>query len=897
MAWLARVSAFVSLVLIAAPAFAETDAEKEARIQAAVDLCDQEAAVPLDPEATAPPIQFSELFVPFDQEVFEKRAATCREAMVGAPDKKRLRLQYLRTAIPARIDIPQMVPDLRALAATGSAEARFLLYILYGERQASAENDITRAEAIHALTAAAEAGHQNALEQALREYRFGPNVLRDPARAAHFAEGLMNLPRQGPHFAGKGEEAARERGRWTLGWVLVMDGGFDDERRAAGFAIVKEIYDSGDQSMLVPYLTALRYGRGTVQDAAQARALAEQAVAEGRVAAVSVLAGMLAEGEGGPADGKRALALLTSEIGQKDFGAKEVLAGLYLDNRYTGRRPREAARLLAAGYIESLVRAAALFTDYDVMIDGATRYETRLAMAAEVGEPGAAMALVRLKFSNHPDFGNDDSGARAILARLAAAGDREAALMLVETQFGDLGTSSFNPRPRGDAMPDEEARAVVEAGIADGMASAYRVKGRLQRVGVVFPQDDAAATKALLDAAERGDVAAMILVGDAYGDGLGIAENHRERLRWWREAAARGALAAREKLANAFVFDSFDKLMTLREGVTERVALYNNSGAGFVTSSGPVQLMGMFSGGRAMDAGTSPMASAVMDAFRVAPAGLAEEKLVPLIRVIPDAIRIEIERQLKAAEFFSGTPDGNFGPDVRQALADWVDAMGPLPDVDPSDAGGTTAPVAAGPLPMELVDRVRDRVFTAAMKKKMTDAERTAVIAQINALAAYGDLPARWVLVRNYHQSGAIRQGVSPAEVTRYGLDILVTRPEGVEKPDFEFIFDVTAMMDEGTIDQFGAALVNAVRDDERLRDPLTLGAIMQQMIFAPGACDSVLKAIETLKIADGGDDGCGEGARSAIIAFAKSSGAANVDSAARQAAAQTLAELDAGAN
>ena len=333
------------------------------------------------------------------------------------------------------------------------------------------------------------------------------------------------------------------------------------------------------------------------------------------------------------------------------------------------------------------------------------------------------------------------------------------------------------------------------------------------------------------------------------------------------------------------------------EVVTERVALYNNSGAGFVTSSGPVQLMGMFSGGRAMDAGTSPMASAVMDAFRVAPAGLAEEKLVPLIRVIPDAIRIEIERQLKAAEFFSGTPDGNFGPDVRQALADWVDAMGPLPDVDPSDAGGTTAPVAAGPLPMELVDRVRDRVFTAAMKKEMTDAERTAVIAQINALAAYGDLPARWVLVRNYHQSGAIRQGVSPAEVTRYGLDILVTRPEGVEKPDFEFIFDVTAMMDEGTIDQFGAALVNAVRDDERLRDPLTLGAIMQQMIFAPGACDSVLKAIETLKIADGGDDGCGEVARSAIIAFAKSSGAANVDSAARQAAAQTLAELDAGAN
>jgi hypothetical protein len=302
----------------------------------------------------------------------------------------------------------------------------------------------------------------------------------------------------------------------------------------------------------------------------------------------------------------------------------------------------------------------------------------------------------------------------------------------------------------------------------------------------------------------------------------------------------------------------------------------------------------MFSGGRAMDAGTGPLASAVMDAFRVAPAGLADEKLVPLIRVIPDAIRIEIETQLKDGGFFSGTPDGNFGPDVRQALADWVDATGPLPDIKDSGQNEVVAP--AGTLPAELVDRVRDRVFTAAMKKDMTDAERTTVIEQINVLAAYGDLPARWVLVRNYHQSQAIRQGVLPAEVTRYGLDILVTRPEGVEKPEFEFIFDVTAM-DEGTIDQFGTAVVNAVRDDQRLHDPLTLGSIMQQMIFAPGACDSVLKAIATEKIAGGGGYGCDDVSRSAIIAFAESAGAAKVDSAAREAAALELARLDAEAN
>ena len=48
--------------------------------------------------------------------------------------------------------------------------------------------------------------------------------------------------------------------------------------------------------------------------------------------------------------------------------------------------------------------------------------------------------------------------------------------------------------------------------------------------------------------------------------------------RWWREAARKGSLEARLKIASAFTFDFSDRLLTLREGVTERVALYNNSG-------------------------------------------------------------------------------------------------------------------------------------------------------------------------------------------------------------------------------------------------------------------------------------------------------------------------------
>ena len=89
---------------------------------------------------------------------------------------------------------------------------------------------------------------------------------------------------------------------------------------------------------------------------------------------------------------------------------------------------------------------------------------------------------------------------------------------------------------------------LVDKGIADGMASAWRVKGKLLRVGVVYPQDDAAATAAFVEAAKLGDVEAMILAGEAYDDGLGVKEDPRERLRWWREAARLGSIEARENL-------------------------------------------------------------------------------------------------------------------------------------------------------------------------------------------------------------------------------------------------------------------------------------------------------------------------------------------------------------
>ena len=47
--------------------------------------------------------------------------------------------------------------------------------------------------------------------------------------------------------------------------------------------------------------------------------------------------------------------------------------------------------------------------------------------------------------------------------------------------------------------------------------------------------------------------------------------------------------------------------------------------------------------------------------------------------------------------------------------------------------------------------------------------------------------------------------------------------------------------------------MISAIRDDKRLQDPLVLGGILKQFIFAPGACDAVLASAKRA-----GDRHCG---------------------------------------
>jgi len=109
-------------------------------------------------------------------------------------------------------------------------------------------------------------------------------------------------------------------------------------------------------------------------------------------------------------------------------------------------------------------------------------------------------------------------------------------------------------------VDDARARQLVEAAARDGdvlgrmwLARAYS-RGRMS-----LPRDEARAkamAAIVVDAvrrqADRGSAEAQFLVGTAFDEGLGVAEDPAAAVEWFRKAAAQGHTLAEHNLGNAF---------------------------------------------------------------------------------------------------------------------------------------------------------------------------------------------------------------------------------------------------------------------------------------------------------------------------------------------------------
>ncbi|MDB5551629.1 MAG: hypothetical protein JWL86_1613, partial [Rhizobium sp.] len=745
----------VSLWSISSSAFAQAAnddsarKEREARdIAIAVEACDKGATAPLDFTAKAPPVQYFELFpVDFDKAKLKALQEKCQQAWIGAPKEKRLHLQWLRTTMAiAESNLQLLTPQVRKLADDGSAEAQYLLYQLFRLNPGSAESsmmEISRDEAWAALNKAAEQGHMVAIQDMMIAYRGSTMAKRDLKQVVKWARRLEGAPPQGIEMTDY-DVKTRARMPVMIAWTTLEEDGFSATENRAAFRIVEADMKSGgeDASWSTEVVVkSLRVGRGTRKDPVRAREILETGTKTDK-RMIPILADMLAKGEGGPADGKRALEMVRAPDMKDNGAAMSVLGNILLSGKIVGYRPQEAIQALAKSYLpEDRVRLATLLLDYSPRLERPEPLIDGLRRQADAGDSEAAIALAKLKLSSNSQF-SDEAGARALVKPLADEGNREALWLYASTQYSNLGSTSYRPMRQEGGLSDAELMALIEDGINKGEAEAFLLKSKCLRAGVLYPQDDRGATDMLIQAAERDNIKALLLLGDAYSDGKGVRKDNRKRLEAWRKAARLGSLAAKKRITDAFTFDSFDRLMTLEEGITWRIALYNDGygrrwdGLGIASeNAAEMEFMGLFMG-RAMEAGTDAVAEAIMNAFRQAPAGLDENNLVGLGKAFPPEIKVAIEKRLSRDGFLKGEPEGYWGPDVRKALADWVEGQAPAvqeASADVSVDADQPAQEAAELLSKRTVGRAWDEIrrqFNAAKN----DRQKRAALGKVNTL-------------------------------------------------------------------------------------------------------------------------------------------------------------------
>ncbi len=121
-----------------------------------------------------------------------------------------------------------------------------------------------------------------------------------------------------------------------------------------------------------PYATALRYGRGIAAGPRQWRAAPRGGGRQRQRPRPRHPRRDAGRGRGRPGrrQARDRAPHQPARRARRPTRRGRSLAALYLDNRYTGRRPREALRLLAgSGDIDARIRAAGLFMDYDEKLE------------------------------------------------------------------------------------------------------------------------------------------------------------------------------------------------------------------------------------------------------------------------------------------------------------------------------------------------------------------------------------------------------------------------------------------------------------------------------------------------------------------------------------------------
>lgn len=337
-------------------------------------------------------------------------AASCRQAM-ASDDDPRIKIALAQALRPEQR--AEGVALLRAAAAQDDAEANYLIWDSHRswDQQFDPPPLITRTESAQALRRAAELNYPQALSRLASLLVSGGVVKRDPVAARYWAErALANPPK----------DVSPRSLEHALARLLAESDRPED--RARGLQMLETLSRAGQFGAKSTLAEAIRR-----DDPVRARSLLEEVRGSEPGAAIPTLAEMLNNGEGGPADPKRAWKLLQ---GHNDLAAIEGMRGqFYLEGKQVPRDVAKAIDLIRhAGvwdYPPRLQVVQLLAANPTVTIERPELVLYHAVEAADLGETGAVAALIDLKLSPHPQFRDLPGGCKLLAA--AAASDPDLA--------------------------------------------------------------------------------------------------------------------------------------------------------------------------------------------------------------------------------------------------------------------------------------------------------------------------------------------------------------------------------------------------------------------------------------------------------------------------------------
>jgi TPR repeat protein len=348
---------------------------------------------------------------------------TCRQAVAIDPDNLQLR-HILARALTADGQHEEAIALWRDLGSHNDAAALYEIYDLYKSYFRSDVNKpqlVKRLEAEQALRKAAELGDAYSIVILAVLLDRGDTVKRNNAEAIYWAERAVTEPTK---------DATPAEMQVLLGRLLVKSD--DPAQRTRGVDLLEALARRGRPDAKAYLAGALR-----PTDPAGARQLYEEALRGAAGAAVPPLADMLAKGEGGPADPKRAFALLSGRLASDVPAVKGALGQAYIEGKLVPRDLARGVQLLrtwaAWDYDARLQLMALLAANPELTVNYPEGLLYDATEATELGEPGALDALVSLKLSRSAQFA-DAAGGCALARSATRSGGDAAALRFAECE-------------------------------------------------------------------------------------------------------------------------------------------------------------------------------------------------------------------------------------------------------------------------------------------------------------------------------------------------------------------------------------------------------------------------------------------------------------------------------